>query len=60
LDVPYCDEDYMRLEGDTPSRYLARPILGLFQGQPGARRWRQALSTAHSGLQDGPQHFATP
>gem|GEM_PF-1159408 len=35
-----------------------RPILGLCQGQLGARRWRQALSAGNSGFPDGyyPKH----
>ncbi len=32
------------LENDVPLKDMTRHILGLFQGLPGARRWRQVLS----------------
>lgn len=32
----------------VPLRVLVRPLLGLFQGRAGARRWRRALSDAAS------------
>ncbi|HSC81061.1 MAG TPA: tRNA dihydrouridine(20/20a) synthase DusA [Chitinolyticbacter sp.] len=34
------------LAAGTPLRYIARHILGLFQGQRGARNWRRMLSDA--------------
>nr|WP_255446446.1 tRNA dihydrouridine(20/20a) synthase DusA [Chitinibacter sp. GC72] len=34
------------LAGGTPLRFIARHILGLFQGQYGARQWRRMLSDA--------------
>jgi len=34
------------LEAGTPLRSIVRHVLGLFQGQNGARRWRQMLSDA--------------
>ncbi len=39
-------EPYVRRElaRGTALRYMTRPILGLFQGEPGARRWRRYLS----------------
>ena len=40
--VPYCDAE---LENGTPLHRMTRHILGLFHGCPGARRWRQHLST---------------
>jgi tRNA-dihydrouridine synthase A len=38
--------DYMdrQLRAGTPITALTRPLLGLFQGQPGARAWRRSLS----------------
>ncbi len=33
-----------RLEAGLPLKYMARHTLGLFQGQPGARRFRRVLS----------------
>jgi len=40
--------DYARaaVERGVPLRVVARPMLGLANGQPGARRWRRALSDA--------------
>lgn len=37
---------YMRrqLEGGVPLKCMTRHMLGLFQGEPGARRWRRVLS----------------
>jgi tRNA-dihydrouridine synthase A len=32
------------IEQGLPSKHLSRHVLGLFQGQPGARRWRRYLS----------------
>lgn len=33
----------------TPLSALTRPLLGLFQGEPGARAWRRALSAPANG-----------
>jgi tRNA-dihydrouridine synthase A len=43
--------DYMqeRYAAGTPLSALTRPLLGLFQGEPGARAWRRALSAPASG-----------
>ena len=43
--------DYMqeRHAAGTPVSTLTRPLLGLFQGEPGARAWRRALSAPASG-----------
>ena len=39
--LPYLEE---RLRAGTPLQCMTRPILGLFQGIPGARAWRRLLS----------------
>ena len=39
--LPFVDQE---LAEGCPLTQLTRHILGLFQGQPGARRWRQHLS----------------
>ena len=39
--LPYLEE---RLRAGTPLQCMTRPILGLFQGIPGARAWRRVLS----------------
>ena len=46
LDELEAYKTYMRgeLENGVPLKRLARHLLGLFQGQPGARTWRRALS----------------
>ncbi len=43
--------DYMleRHAAGTPPSVLTRPLLGLFQGEPGARAWRRALSAPAGG-----------
>jgi tRNA-dihydrouridine synthase A len=50
-------EEYVRRELAKGARlhHMTRHILGLYQGQPGARRWRQYLSTqsAHPGADAG-------
>ncbi|WP_022729913.1 tRNA dihydrouridine(20/20a) synthase DusA [Fodinicurvata sediminis] len=38
----------------VPPRAITRHILGLFNGQPGARRWRQVLSDARRLEEAGP------
>ncbi|WP_372695636.1 tRNA dihydrouridine(20/20a) synthase DusA [Immundisolibacter sp.] len=40
--IGYMDH---QLGAGTPITALTRPLLGLFQGQPGARAWRRTLST---------------
>lgn len=39
--LPYVDSEVSR---GTPLKHITRHILGLFQGQPGARQWRRHLS----------------
>ena len=39
--LPYIDAE---LKHGTPLKHITRHMLGLFQGQPGARRWRRHLS----------------
>lgn len=39
--LPYMENE---ITSGTPFSLLLRPILGLFQGQPGARAWRRTLS----------------
>ena len=41
--IPYIKSQQERYE--TPVRSVTRHMTGLFQGQPGARAWRQYLST---------------
>lgn len=40
--MPYIHKN---LQSGTPLKDISRHILGLFQGMPGARRWRQILSS---------------
>ena len=40
--VEYMDRE---LAAGTPVTALVRPLLGLFQGEPGSRAWRRTLST---------------
>jgi len=49
--------EYMqeRHAAGTPLSALTRPLLGLFQGEPGARAWRRELSAPASG-QRSPAH----
>lgn len=47
-----------RLEAGDSIRVLLRPLIGLFQGEYGARGWRRALSAADlSALQEDPQRL---
>lgn len=39
--MPYIEE---QLQRGTPLHCMTRPLLGLFQGVPGARAWRRTLS----------------
>src|SRR5690606_34932196 len=39
--LPYVEEELAR---GTPLRAMTRHMLGLYQGLPGARRWRRSLS----------------
>lgn len=41
--IPYAQEQFERF--GTPVKSITRHMTGLFQGLPGARAWRQALST---------------
>jgi tRNA-dihydrouridine synthase A len=50
--LPYVERE---LEGGTPLKAIARHILGLFQGLPGARAWRRALSDAAHRKGVGPE-----
>lgn len=45
----YLDYVRERHAAGTPLSALARPLLGLFQGEPGARAWRRALSAPAGG-----------
>ena len=47
--------EYMgrELAAGTPITALVRPLLGLFQGEPGARAWRRTLSTPHAARDVG-------
>jgi tRNA-dihydrouridine synthase A len=45
--IPYVDRE---MRAGTPLNRMTRHFLGLFQGQPGARKWRRLLSeNAHRG-----------
>jgi tRNA-dihydrouridine synthase A len=39
--IPYVDAE---LSAGTPINRITRHILGLFQGRPGAKKWRRMLS----------------
>lgn len=41
--IPYIEDQQKRY--DTPVKSITRHMTGLFAGQPGARQWRQILST---------------
>jgi tRNA-dihydrouridine synthase A len=41
--IPYIKDQQQRF--DTPIKSITRHMTGLFSGQPGARQWRQILST---------------
>lgn len=41
--IPYIEDQQKRF--DTPVKSITRHMTGLFQGKPGARVWRQVLST---------------
>jgi tRNA-dihydrouridine synthase A len=41
--IPYIENQQKRF--DTPVKSITRHMTGLFAGQPGARQWRQILST---------------
>jgi tRNA-dihydrouridine synthase A len=43
--VQYADS---QMSQGVPLRVLVRPLLGLWQGRTGARRWRRSLSDAAS------------
>jgi tRNA-dihydrouridine synthase A len=50
--LPYIEREL--LEG-TPLRAITRHVLGLFNGQPGARAWRRHLSEAANRPGAGPE-----
>jgi tRNA-dihydrouridine synthase A len=62
--IPYLERE---LAAGVPLTVMTRHILGLFQGQPGARRWRRTISesvhrpeaTAHLILQAAPGPAST-
>ena len=41
--LPYILREYAN---GVPMRHMTRHLIGLYQGEPGARRWRRALSEA--------------
>jgi len=41
--IPYCYEQQEKY--GTPLKSITRHMIGLFQGRPGARHWRQMIST---------------
>lgn len=43
---PYVEQ---QLAAGVPLRVLLRPLIGLYQGQPGARAWRRALTVLPPG-----------
>jgi tRNA-dihydrouridine synthase A len=50
--LPHVERE---LQGGTPLKAITRHILGLFQGLPGARAWRRALSEAAHRDGAGPE-----
>jgi len=50
--LPYVAE---RLAAGTPLRAMSRHLMGLFQGRPGARRWRRCLSERASAPACSPE-----
>lgn len=50
--IPYAEEQLRR---GVPLHSITRHILGLFQGQPGARAWRRHLSENAHRLGAGPE-----
>ncbi|TDI59407.1 MAG: tRNA dihydrouridine(20/20a) synthase DusA [Alphaproteobacteria bacterium] len=54
--LPYVSE---RLSRGVPLKSIARHILGLFKGQPGARIWRRHLSTESHRPGAGPEVIET-
>ena len=56
-DIAHLMSDYAQKqakEHDTPVKSITRHILGLFQGQPGAKAWKRTLSTLP--YEDGADH----
>ena len=41
------DYAVLQRQKEVPLRFVLKPLLGLFNGQKGARLWRQSLSDAH-------------
>lgn len=52
--LPYVER---QLTAGVPFRVLARPLLGMFGGLRGARRWRRFLSEASQDPAAGPRHI---
>jgi tRNA-dihydrouridine synthase A len=50
--LPYVERE---CAAGTPLRAITRHILGLFDGQPGARAWRRQLSEAARSSRAGPE-----
>jgi tRNA-dihydrouridine synthase A len=48
--LPYIARE---LQSGTPLKRITRPMLGLFQGMPGARAWRRELSGPDTGATEG-------
>jgi tRNA-dihydrouridine synthase A len=49
----YMDYAESEVDRGTPIRHLAKPLHHLFQGQPGARRWRRYLGEHCTGSNAG-------
>ena len=56
-DVEQAMVQYMTRHADVPWAHIARHMLGLWNGTPGARRWRQVWSDHHL-KNETPQHVA--
>ena len=54
-DVVATMRDYLDREAEagTPPRAIVRHMLGLFNGLPGARRWRRTLSDSETLAREG-------
>jgi len=50
--IPYIEQQAR--DHGTPLKSITRHMIGLYQGQPGARRWRRTLSEA-TGSEDPAQ-----
>jgi tRNA-dihydrouridine synthase A len=45
----------MQVAESVPLRLIARPLLGLFNGRPNSRKWRQMLSDSKLLKQENPE-----